>query len=966
MRRRSRVLLLLLLAVAAAFAALRGCRNDAGERSDRDRGDAVSTDVMQDPQPATRPPAPASPERAPATAVDTAMIDTIPVAMIPAETPVRAVYDTIPALEASARLLSLTDAAAVIVKGLPRTYQVVSVPVPEAFAQAERVDYTVEARSGFAILGRRSGRLNPDTHGSALVTIGFPANARAGHTTAAAIVFAADEDGVVIPIVAEVTPVRRLALAGATRIDALEPGQRFDLKFTVANIGNASDTVRAEVTGPDGWRGTRTSFSPVVIEPGAEHEFATRVEVPNRSGTGGFFFRVRAVGADAGTLQERIVTVAVGDRLSDGAPPGPVLRAGFGSVSIDGREPDGIAHVSITGPVASEVFIDARAATRPELESNAVRGLNRVGAYFSEPRLSLWSPTWRFDAGSTVTRFTDLTGVNAGATGVSFLYDGPAYEAGLLLGRPFSSVASDDGHLAGVRAGMAVGPARIAASVTSLDAQSVTHQQLTAAGVQGSLDAFGLGRLGTELAWREYASGSGLGWGVNFVERSDRGHVDVRYVHAPGGSGAFARAVDEVAVSADRSFGRFNLSGSLLSASDRNAAFDELDSNAWSLTPQYRITDNTSVRLSVRGYDYDVRGTTSFGSSEAGVAAGLTSQVGKLFYSAEAGVERYTRSITLGDDEFDASAPRYSWRGGASYVMPYGVLQLETAYDRTTDGSLSPEQLLLLLRADRMRFRFLPSAMYVTAEATHQRWGGARSLFGARLGAVYATPFDFEIAASIERNPLAAGFSGRTPIVFALRVDRVLSLPRMPLGTERGRVFQDLNGNGRWDRDEPGAARVVVRRRNVRAVTGRDGTYTFWEPQPDAPVEVDAATLPHGWVIAGHAATARDIPLTAISTVIVTLQLGPAERARSVDVSEAVVIARDETGREWIARRSGPDTALFDALPAGTYTLDFNFSSSGEPLRPDRSYTVTVTGNSTENVIVRLQGRPLRFRDSGG
>lgn len=118
-------------------------------------------------------------------------------------------------------------------------------------------------------------------------------------------------------------------------------------------------------------------------------------------------------------------------------------------------------------------------------------------------------------------------------------------------------------------------------------------------------------------------------------------------------------------------------------------------------------------------------------------------------------------------------------------------------------------------------------------------------------------------------------------------------------------------------------------------------------------------------IAAEPAGSPRDLPLTVLSSLIVRFELGAPERARNVDISRATVIARDATGREWIARRNGPESAVFDALPAGTYTLDFNFDASGEPLRTDRTYTVTL-GGSTETVTVRVQGRPLRFRSSGG
>jgi hypothetical protein len=89
--------------------------------------------------------------------------------------------------------------------------------------------------------------------------------------------------------------------------------------------------------------------------------------------------------------------------------------------------------------------------------------------------------------------------------------------------------------------------------------------------------------------------------------------------------------------------------------------------------------------------------------------------------------------------------------------------------------------------------------------------------------------------------------------------------------------------------------------------------------------------------------------------------------AIQVDLSKAHVIARDSAGGEWVAIMTGPTTATFQALPVGTYKLDFDLSELSEPLVPRGPVPLlSVTGKDSKSITVTLDPRPIRMWNGSG
>ena len=861
----------------------------------------------------------------------------------------------------TARNMNRLAAQPVVTRGQPGSFQVVSVPLPPRFLSDSTVSFLVEPVGNTSILGRRAGGLNSSANPSVLVTIGIPRAALAGVQLAARVVFVSGEDSVEVPVMIDVPAVRAVALTTPELISARAPGGRAEIVLTVTNSGNAPDTLRLAVQQPDGWPPLRATPLPIALAAGASSREVLRLDIPRMASTGDHFARVILTGSDSARA-ERLVRIEVGQQQSSLAPPGPTLTASVGSVAAAGG-PAGLAQFNLNGPLTRTYSIDARFAFAPELESGQIRGLARVGAFVSRPQLALWSDRWRLDAGAAMASLDDLIGLNAGGDGITLGYTGETHAFNGILARP--NQIEDGGHLAGGQFSMAARGLLWSGGFSSFEAGQIG--QLTAAsfGTQWSSERYG--RIGGDLGYRSARATSGLGAALNY-ERSDaKGTVSARLVHAPGGSSAFARATDEVYLGGSRVINpRLDVAVTAFASRDEHAQFSSISSNAWSITPSYRINQSTSARLEARGSSYSAKGESAFGNGETRFTAGLNSGKGKLFYSGEAGVNWLSRNLDVGGGRFTSKAPQYDMRGSASYSTSFGRLQGEAAYTWTAgDVAVLPDQRSLYLRAEQLRLPQLPGNVYVDAEVGHQQWTGERALNTIRIGTSVILPQNMQLRASAERNPLYNRFDGGTPWLFALKLEKRVGLPRLRLGSAAGHVYQDLNGNGMRDEGEAGVPHVIVKQGGAKAVSDGDGAFVFWERTRGA-ITVEPASIPFGWLVGTSNGNPRNIALVPTSSIVVLLQLGTAERVRGVDLTTAVVIAKDAQGRAWTARRTAAETAVFDALPAGKYTVEVDFSSLAEPLRTEKpTYEFNSENRGSITINVPVMGRPLRFKKDG-
>lgn len=848
----------------------------------------------------------------------------------------------------------------IVFEAEPRSFQIVRVPIPELVRGATSATYVIEPSAAFTVIGQRRGVVTGEA--DLLVTVRIPADARAGSHMAAHAIFRIGNTEVDVPIETRVRPIYRIKLNVEQTVEGVRAGERLELRAGVVNLGNTTDTVHVSFELPLQWSAPVRDTIIVVGQGEVGHKLL-RVTVPKTSATGSFFIRTTAV--SRGSSSSTTTTVSVGGTSAYVAPPGPNARFALGAVGTEGSGSAAIAQIAVSGPLTNAIHIDTRIATQPTTNSGGIRGLARVGAYVTEPHFAAWTSTWRTNLGSTVANFGDVMGVNAGGRGASFELDDQTNLVRVTAARAVNSAPDGSrGSILGADYARRFGTTTLGAGLTRLRATSFGEQSLTAAGVRALASPSKDLSLEGALAYRDFIGGSGLGWVAGVKGNLFNTRAQLRISHAPGGSDAFARAETELVASAVmRVNDRTEIVTGYFQTDDTDATANAVKSRVASITPSYRYSDRIVGRAEIRTTSFEVEGNPfSFSNGELHFGIGATVAYKGINYASEAGIDRLTRGVQTPDLNVEDSGARFVWRTTATRPFRGGSLQGDAAYERNARSTgFVPEQMSLTLRGQRVQLADLLPNLTFDAEAGISRWSGIRSFASFRAGVNYLMRGAIEVGASIERNPLMYSLGSRTPMVFAVRIEKSVGLPRMNVGRAAGVVFQDYNGNGRRDADEPGMPNIRVRRGDVHATTDGEGRYRFWEEGRGATV-IDATTLPYGWIVHERVEDGN-IALTPTTRVEVQIQLGAAERLRNIDVSQLVITAKDDSGRVWVARRTARETAIFEALPVGFYELGLDAGALPEPLRiegaPPR---VNVTRETVTRVRLPVAGRPLRFK----
>jgi hypothetical protein len=516
----------------------------------------------------------------------------------------------------------------------------------------------------------------------------------------------------------------------------------------------------------------------------------------------------------------------------------------------------------------------------------------------------------------------------------------------------------------------------VSTAVSHLVEDRVDDRRLDAVSLGAGLDRVFGGRWSGEVAERQYATGQGLGWGTTFSRRSASDNVDVRYMHAPGGTRAFARASNELSGSASRSFGRrvaLNANG-WESADDGSATFSGLSSRGWALGSNLLLGRDAGVSAVARSSEFTASTVSGdFGSGERSVDASLDVRRGAVTANAGASTAMMTRRTTFDDAApLVQRAPRWIARAGVSGGGERGTIDLTGHVDVSGPGIGLPRR-LWAYGAQLERITLVGGRRpAVTLDASAERVGGLAvgtdplSLHG---GVTLLLPLGVAVAMSAERNPFLFTEDGRSRWMYVVNLTKAAQLPRLARRQTRGLVFRDLNGNGRRDAGEPGLPGVVIRRGSDVAITDRDGEYAF-AGDVQGPLELDARSLPMGWLAPSTMLEPRQsVAVVAVAPVVARLDVvsDDTSRVHADDLERVIVMARDSNGRIWLARHTSPEALVFDALPPGSYTLAVDVSASREPLRVDPPPAIVVTtGRRADAARIRVRARALHFNDGPG
>jgi hypothetical protein len=859
--------------------------------------------------------------------------------------------------------------------GAPRSYQVVSIPVPDAFAHVMKLEVEVIPQGEFVVLGPRTRSL-ASGKGRVGITIGIPASALAGRLVAAEARFSSPASPtLVVPIEIDVNLVRQIILRpGSAPING-QAGNDVILPFEVVNAGNARETVQAELALPSGWASRDLHQAPIVIGPGETSKRRVRLAIPALSSTGSSFVRIdlRERGE---ILDSETITVEVFNSGSIGRQSGPLVTSAFSHAADENGRPNSLFTLTAVGALYDSVRIDARMSSGSAVGGAASNAFARVGSFQSSASVVLSAPSGQLSLGNTGTSFSDLTGLYPYGQGALVHLQNAKWNLTSLGALSMAPAGSTERKpMLGLRGERSFGDALLSTSITHLADAGLSPRRLDAFGVGAAVPSIFGSTLKAEVAERRFQDGSGFGWSSEMVRTNADNTEQLRVTHAPGGSDAYARATNEmVANLSERVTSRATVSASAWRTTDVTSVFTGIKSDGYSVRPQYAIREATTIAVEMRSYLFDATSRPGasiaggdFGTREQQLGIGFSSYVRQYYVNSSAYLGTVTRTVTpVGQAMLSSRTPRNYWTTNAGWSGAGGVVELQTRIEQTRDaGGFVNQQTVIGVRGEQVVLPWF-GGIRGEGELQHLSVSGGENSAIMRAGLAIPLLNGFALKIDAERNSIFRSVGGRVPWIFGARFEHSMTMPMLRTPGTSGYVYEDLNGNQRRDGGEPGIAGAIVRRGSETSVADASGKYRVSGDQTK-PVTIDEASLPDGWAPSG--ASRGDLSVSLSTSAEVELIVAPRSgiSAVQVDLSKAHVIARDSAGREWAARMTGPTTATFESLPLGTYKLDFDLSELSEPLVPRAPLPLlVVSGKESKSITVTLDPRPIKIWNGSG
>lgn len=844
-------------------------------------------------------------------------------------------------------------AARVVVTGAPRSFQVVRVALPDGFPDSVSVSYRARSLGTATLISGTNGVLPAGAARGVSLVVGIPARARAGRVPAAEVTFTGPGE-----LLATVIVDMEVSLVQVVQVDVLRPtlgarpGQEVRIPYQLFNRGNARDTVAVRVELPWGWTATSGTDSLLAIESGAAVQRELVARVSRMSGSGSYGLRIRAMRDSAEAGADR-ATVDVTGPLTRSASDAISLTTGLSLVSGANGGRTAVINYGLGGPIWGKLSFRTDFATNTRIDAKNRYRLSSLGQLPQPPNFSLFTPTWRANAGSVGFSYSDVLGQNVGGRGGSFSYDGQRYAGQLLVSRTMGSSSDSLKPNVAMRLGTRVGNNWLSATAVHAEESFGAQRRLDAVGASFLAPrAFG-GQFTSDVAFRRFVGGNGIGVLGDYTRISGaEDRMQLRASFAPGGTSAFALSRANLGASLTRRMNkRLMLDGQGWYTSDGEAGEAQSSSYGATLLPQFELSPLNVLRLELatRAQSFASHGT-SFSSGEHRLGATMRWGMGGLTLSAGGNGALVTRDVGL-DTTIDV-------RRAFTRTRLFGDVTKGTVRfgSWTVSGGFSTDQsnLTTLPREARVGLGFAQFPVYfyggfnlrLTGLAEHITWFGARPGAIAYRGELTADlPFGFTMGWSMDRRPFES-VVGAGSWATALRISRngAFRLPA-PLrrGNRAGTVYQDLNGNGMRDDAEPGIAGIMVLRGTERVSTDEQGRYHFPAPKsgtPSSSLRLEPRSLPPGWLERPiplereKAAKVQDIGLVPTANVRVLIEVSREDlgAAGALDLSKVLVTARDSVGRLWLAAREPTGSHIFPALPPGKYRLEVDPSAVGVPL----------------------------------
>ena len=240
----------------------------------------------------------------------------------------------------------------------------------------------------------------------------------------------------------------------------------------------------------------------------------------------------------------------------------------------------------------------------------------------------------------------------------------------------------------------------------------------------------------------------------------------------------------------------------------------------------------------------------------------------------------------------------------------------------------------------------------------------------AEIGLQYDLTPTLAVLAAFER---AEGAFGSTSSRYSIGIRKGLPLPvpvRQPRSLQ-GVVFEDKNGNGRFDSGEPLLDGVRLEMGNSFAAT-RDGRFEFRSDVPRGPLVVDPASLGATFlpptIVPVSGTDLVQVPVHRPASLRVRLFLDVNDNQvrdpTELPVLEAVVHVRSAAGETWEVPVGLDGSANLAAMKPGMFTVTIDPESVPGRMVVPEPLTVTVLGGDSVDLQLPVGQRQVRFQKS--
>ncbi|MCL7927074.1 MAG: hypothetical protein M8841_04725 [marine benthic group bacterium] len=829
--------------------------------------------------------------------------------------------------------------------------------------ESEGIEYEIEPGAGFRLLGEKSGKLDLEPGELAVlpVTLSVGTRVTAGEHVALTARFHSESTTDLVSVLVEVSRIPGLTLRIAPKAEEARIGEDLPVQFTLTNSGNAPDSVELSV---DTRLGEVVDLLPAVTLGPFESVSGSFTVRPRQSDLSGSRegILMTAHGETASSHDRTEVSVFDQKGLLDqwASIPTSVFVGTSLYPGSDGRASTPAYAVESAGMLYPGVRVSVRAHSAPEETSVfAFRGYPLGPRFLAE----LSTSRFRLGVGQLYSKTSALTGYALqGAGGGIEAALGPIAlraQAAVPLD-PRGNTVDGEQYLAG-------GEVRIPAGAFGFEAVSESRgrsdfspeRNLRSALLTYRSPGPSSHQLRIDAGWMQLAyPGS--------VEAAEGPAVDARYSYSDGASlfELSARARPSVSAERDLPPEELRASGMVPLASDHGLLAEAyvVDRPRTAGLQASRIRGLNWGAFFLDGPDrYEVRfrmqsadGAIPFASrSVEGVAS---RSIGTGFIDARLEIGESVTSLDRGlllhfNGGYNLRSNRSWGRAGLLYYrdpLTRGNVSLQVA------GSVQPVNRLDVFGS-------------VTTSLSQ---GDPLRRLSTELGVQAYVTRSLSVLAAYERTEGAYGSSANR---YSLGIRQGIPLPvpvRQP-NSLQGFVFEDDNGNGRYDSGESPLDGIRLQMGRSNAIT-RDGRFEFDSDAARGPLTIDPASLGSAY-LPPVTLPSFDEPLVQIpvhrpvSLEFSLFQDLDGDRIRDpieLPMPDVAVTIRNSAGESWTVQSGSDGSGVLGSMRPGVFTITIDPESLPGRSVPPEPVTIALRGGESASIDLPVGQREIRFRTS--